>query len=131
MHHSATELECLGQDAFDFVLDGFLLHCLIGDDRPAYLRQVHHVLKPDGIFMLQSFCAEDISAPQWQDWKIDPQTRYQYAPDGTATKYIGNRDAIHKILHQTGFQIIHEKTSPIGGGMLIAHCQPCPAEQEC
>ncbi len=121
--HDMLDLSFLGRDVFDFVLDGFLLHCLIGEDRSKYLAEVRKVLKPDGIFMIQSFCAEDIAAPEWKGWNIDPVTRCQMSDSGMALKYIGNREGLHKEIQKAGFQILGDKISPICGGMMVAVCR--------
>ncbi|MFW6286428.1 MAG: class I SAM-dependent methyltransferase, partial [Candidatus Sumerlaeota bacterium] len=123
VRHNATDLEFLGKDFFDFVLDGFLLHSLIGEDRQTYLRQVRRVLKPKGVFMVQSFCAEDVSASEWEGWNIDPVTRLQHDENGVVMKYIGNCEGLLAELRQAGFEVLRHKISPVCGGMLVAACR--------
>lgn len=42
-------LEVYAKDSFGVVLDGYCLHCLIGDaDRKMFLNNVHRVLRPGG-----------------------------------------------------------------------------------
>jgi SAM-dependent methyltransferase len=121
--HDILDLGFLGNDVFDFVLDGFLLHCLIGEARSDYLSQVRKVLSPEGVFMIQSFCAEDIAAPEWEGWNIDPATRCQVSDDGMALKYIGNRESLRSEIQTAGFEILDDKISAICGGMLVAVCR--------
>lgn len=33
-------------EQFDFILDGFCLHCIIGEDRPVFLANAFRLLKP-------------------------------------------------------------------------------------
>jgi ubiquinone/menaquinone biosynthesis C-methylase UbiE len=120
---SATDLSWLPENRFAFVLDGFLLHCLIGSDRHAYLREVHRVLREDGIFFVQSFCADDLDDPAWDSWNIDPETRYRYDEHGIADKYVGTSESILEDLRGAGFAPVEHWMTPIGGGMLQVACR--------
>ncbi len=122
VEHSATDLAWLPENYFAFVLDGFLLHCLIGSDRHAYLREIHRVLDDGGIFFVQSFCADDLDAPEWRDWNIDPQTRYRFDENGTADKHVGTSESILSDLRSAGFTPVEHWMTPIGGGMLQVAC---------
>lgn len=122
VEQSATDLSWLPENHFAFVLDGFLLHCLIGSDRHAYLGEVYRVLDEAGIFFVQSFCADDLDAPEWRDWNIDPQTRYRFDEHGTADKYIGTSESILSDLRGAGFTPVEHWVAPIGGGMLQVAC---------
>ena len=122
VEHSATDLAWIPENHFAFVLDGFLLHCLIGSDRHAYLRETHRVLDDRGIFFVQSFCADDLDAPAWSDWNIDPQTRYRVDEKGRADKYVGPSEAMLSDLRSTGVTPVEHWMTPIGGGMLQVAC---------
>lgn len=109
---------------FDFILDGFCLHCLIGPDRDRYLRTARRLLRPDGIFRVQTFCAEDVRDPAWQGWNLDPRTRCQYRDDGTALRYVGHPDALREEICDVGFDILDDGIAPCCGGMLELALRP-------
>lgn len=121
---SATDLRRWPENHFHFVLDGFLLHCLIGSDRHAYLREVRRVIHDAGVFFVQSFCADDLSDPRWANWKIDPQTRYRYDENGIADRYVASSESILADLRDAGFAPRDWWFSPIAGGMLQVGCTP-------
>lgn len=45
-----------GDRAFDVVIDGNCLHCVIGPDRSKCLNEVRRVLRSDGLFFVSSMC---------------------------------------------------------------------------
>ena len=45
-------------DFFDVVIDGSCLHCIIGDDRKPFLSHTFRVLKPNGLFVVQTACGD-------------------------------------------------------------------------
>lgn len=119
---TAMDLSWLPEDSFSFVLDGFLLHCLVGSDRHAYLREIHRILYRAGIFFVQSFCADDPAAPEWDSWNIAPETRYRFDEDGLADKYVGSTESILNDLRRAGFSPVEYWMTPIAGGMLQVAC---------
>jgi ubiquinone/menaquinone biosynthesis C-methylase UbiE len=105
--------------AFDFILDGFCLHCLVGtDDRKKYLETAYRLLKPEGIFFVQAFCADELDDVAWKGWNIDPATRYQMDSDGIAVRYVGTPQAIREEIRAAGFTILRDEIVPCAGGML-------------
>ena len=52
-----TEHGALENRTFALIVDGNCLHCIIGDDRLVFLRNVHQALKKDGIFFISSLCS--------------------------------------------------------------------------
>lgn len=58
--------------AFDIIIDGSCLHCLIGDDRTRCLGEVRRILRPGGVFIVSSMCG----LPKSDDSKarFDPLT---------------------------------------------------------
>ncbi len=115
---SVLDLQDRAAGPFDFILDGFLLHCLIGPDRGTYLASARRRLAPRGVFRIQTFCAEDVTAEAWADWNIDPSTRCQIRDDGTALRYVGHPDEIQAGIIAAGFEILQAEIVPCAGGML-------------
>jgi 2-polyprenyl-3-methyl-5-hydroxy-6-metoxy-1,4-benzoquinol methylase len=119
VHQSVLELDDWAEEAFDFILDGFCLHCLIGiDDRKKYLETACRLLKPGGIFFVQAFCAEVLDDAAWKGWNIDPATRCEMSSDGVATRYVGTPHAIRDEIRAAGFTILRDEIVPCAGGML-------------
>ena len=56
---------------FDVIIDALCLHCIIGEDRIAFLKNVHRVLKSQGLFIVMSKCGE----PKEADYPFDSVTR--------------------------------------------------------
>lgn len=44
---------------FDLIVDGNCLHCILGEDRMAFLDNVYRLLSRDGIFFVSSLCTRD------------------------------------------------------------------------
>ncbi len=53
---NVCEMSMFNDASFDAVMDGQCLHCLIGDDRPACLKEVRRILSPNGVFVVSSMC---------------------------------------------------------------------------
>jgi SAM-dependent methyltransferase len=103
---NVVDLEPFADDAFDFVYDSHLLHCIIGDDRAKLFESVHRVMKPDGYFLVDTMCYGELT-PQIQNF--DPETHYTIRPDGLATRYIGNEDDIVDELLTAGFALLDRR----------------------
>ncbi|HEX7701155.1 MAG TPA: class I SAM-dependent methyltransferase, partial [Kofleriaceae bacterium] len=67
--------------AYDFVIDGHCLHCIIGDDRSRMLANVRGALVPGGSLFVATMCGE-ITLPKLRAC-FDPITRCQVV-DGVA-----------------------------------------------
>lgn len=119
VQQSVLELDGWADKEFDFILDGFCLHCLIGtDDRKKYLESAYRLLKPGGIFFVQAFCADVLDETAWKGWNIDPVTRYEMSSDGVATRYVGIPHAIRDEIRAAGLTILRDEIVPCAGGML-------------
>lgn len=113
------DLADLADASFDFLLDGFCLHCIIGPDRARLLRNACRLLRPGGLLYVRTWCAEDIRDEHWRDW-IDPRTRCQIE-NGLATRYVGTPRGILDELAAAGLTVLHHEIAPWGGGMLQVH----------
>jgi 2-polyprenyl-3-methyl-5-hydroxy-6-metoxy-1,4-benzoquinol methylase len=104
---------------YDFILDGFVLHCLVRpEDRRTYLRTAHGLLGPGGVFLVQSFAAEDLDDEGWHGWNIDRTTRCEISEEGVPARYVGTPRSIRDEVVAAGFVVLEEEMVPIGGGML-------------
>jgi SAM-dependent methyltransferase len=99
---NVAELLSCGDAAFDAIVDGRCLHCIIGDDRVRCLRAVHRVLKPGGVFVVLTMCGEVIDQGILR--LFDPLTRVVVVA-GRPTRYIGSVDAIAAEVADAGFNI--------------------------
>jgi ubiquinone/menaquinone biosynthesis C-methylase UbiE len=95
-----------GDETFDVVRDGHLLHCIIGDDRAAVLGEVDRVLAPGGVFVVFTMCG-DKAIPD--NAGFDPTTRL-CVTDGVATRYIGRVEDLAAELEAAGFELLRTET---------------------
>ncbi len=98
-----TNLTGYSADMFDLVLDGYCLHCIIGQDRGAFLGSVYRVLKPGGIFHVRTMCDDPITDACRQNY--DPISRCQVYGD-IATRYYGRASDIQAEVQAVGFQVV-------------------------
>ncbi|MDO5652786.1 MAG: class I SAM-dependent methyltransferase [Brachymonas sp.] len=67
-------------EQFDLVVDGNCLHCILGEDRVAFLNNVHRLLSNGGIFFVSSLCAQGaapvITEHAGQPWRFVPSVEY-------------------------------------------------------
>lgn len=97
-----TNLAGYSANAFDLVLDGYCLHCIIGQDRGALLGSVRRVLKPGGIFHVRTMCDDPATEACRQNY--DPLSRCQVYGD-IAARYYGRAGDIRAEVQAAGFQI--------------------------
>lgn len=95
-----------GLPAFDCVLDGLCWHCIIGQDRPAFLRCVSNALKPGGCFLVMTMCGNPRS-PRLQAL-FDPASRY-ITNGHLARRYLGMPQDLEAELGNAGFEIIYHR----------------------
>ncbi len=93
-------LEGLPDQAFDLVLDGCCLHCIVGEDRAATLRSARRVLKPGGYLLVITMCGAPVTEALRRNF--DPATGYQMHGD-VAIRYCGPADAIRREVRAAGF----------------------------
>ncbi|MDA3884490.1 MAG: methyltransferase domain-containing protein [Candidatus Delongbacteria bacterium] len=118
---NVIDLKDYEDNYFDFILDAHCLHCIIGEDREQFLKNVFRVLKKGGFFLSDSMCGE-IRDDEWK--KIyDPESRCLFTKD-VAQRYIGLPDDIVDEIRSAGFTILHSSVT-IGEGldndMLLVH----------
>jgi len=98
-----TNLAGYSDNMFDLVVDGYCLHCIIGQDRRAFLDSVHRVLKPGGIFHVRTMCDDPVTDACRRNY--DPISRCQIYGD-IAARYYGLADDIQAEVGAAAFQII-------------------------
>lgn len=103
---SVLDLADFKDDFFDFILDGHCLHCIIGQDRKAFLASAMRVLKPGGFFRIHTMCGE-VTNDEWKK-DFDPESRCMVIKD-IARRYIGLADDILAEIKEAGFQIKHSE----------------------
>ncbi len=92
----------------DIVLDGHCLHCIIGPDREAFLRNVKRCLKSTGVFHVNTMCGNP--HPPF-DRGFDPVSRC-IVIRGMAMRYFGTVESILQELIQAGFDIDQQRVTP-------------------
>lgn len=132
----AASVECLVGDcvtlagvedaAFDFVIDNHLLHCLIDEDRLAFLRNAHRVLRPGGILFSDTMCYGARLALDAHE--IDPATRITYS----RTRFWATEEELATEYASAGFHVIHRALrelddEPNVGNMLLSVLRREPA----
>jgi SAM-dependent methyltransferase len=95
--------------AYDLVIDGHCLHCIIGADRARLLANVRNVLAPGGRFFVATMCG-DVTIPELRAC-FDPVTRCQVV-GGIAYRYIGDAPAILEELSNAGFEVVCSTINP-------------------
>jgi ubiquinone/menaquinone biosynthesis C-methylase UbiE len=101
---NVCELAACSSSAFDMVLDGHCLHCIVGEDRKPVLAQTRRVLKPGGYMLVLTMCG----APDECDWpklNYDPETCCQVV-DGVALRYFTSQEELLAELQGAGFAVV-------------------------
>lgn len=88
--------------AFDIVIDGHCLHCIIGDDRAEMLKEAYRVLRPGGSFYVSSMCG-DPKEPEVLSM-YDPESRCTIH-GGIAGRYFGLPEDVIKEIEKAGFKV--------------------------
>ena len=76
--------------AFDLVLDGHCLHCIIGDDRRLFFAAARRILRPGGCLVIKTMCGAP--AKGWPQDHFDRQSRCVVRDDGLVVRYLGMPD---------------------------------------
>jgi SAM-dependent methyltransferase len=93
------------QETFDFAYDWELLHHIFPEDREMYIRNVHRILNPGGLYLSVSFSEED---PQFGGIG-----KYRSTPIGT-TLYFSSESEVRE-LFSPHFVIRDLKTIDVSG----------------
>lgn len=111
-------------ESFDLVLDGYCLHCVIGEDRQKLLASAFRVLRPGGLLLVNAMC----DGPNTPGMKrnFDPVSRCQVYGD-VAVRYLGRPASILHEITRAGFLVARwhvDRAEADGAGenMLRAGC---------
>ena len=99
---SVLDLKDFPDDFFDFVLDGYCFHCIIGEDRKLFLASARRVLKPGGFFHVRTMCGGDLRDLEND---FDPESRC-LIQNGIASRYIGLPEDILDEIRYADFHIL-------------------------
>jgi 2-polyprenyl-3-methyl-5-hydroxy-6-metoxy-1,4-benzoquinol methylase len=102
-----TKSGVLQGQAFDLIVDGNCLHCIIDQDRKTFLANVHRLLKNKGLFFVFSKCS-NLANDEVVEFEGKP---YRYVP---------SRENLHRELEVAGFEI--KKSEFIGEAEAHGHC---------
>ncbi|MDZ4121177.1 MAG: class I SAM-dependent methyltransferase, partial [Candidatus Cloacimonadaceae bacterium] len=103
----ATRALTYASDSFDLVVDNHCLHCIIGDDREQYLKEVERILKPGAFYLLSTMCSDSLHPIGIEGF--DGQSRC-IIKRGIAIRYIGMPQHIIMEFNRRGLDIIHQET---------------------
>ncbi len=98
---NVLDLRGYSDDFFDFLLDGYCLHCIIGEDRKAFLASACRVLKKGGFFHIGTMCNEPGMVEGF-----DPKSRCTIHGGDIASRYIGLSEDILKEIRDAGFTVM-------------------------
>jgi ubiquinone/menaquinone biosynthesis C-methylase UbiE len=104
---NVAELSPFRDGEFDIVLDGSCTHCVIGADRPRMFREIARVLRPGGIFSVNTICGPVSDTSNF----FDPKTSQVYVR-GKPYGYIGDPDAILGEAMSAGLTVSWKMVNP-------------------
>lgn len=80
VHANLCQPSVLEGEVFDLVVDGNCLHCILGEDRLAFLSNVYRLLTGGGVFFVSSLCARDAKSVTieraGQSYRFVPSVEY-------------------------------------------------------
>ncbi len=108
---NVLDLRDFADDYFEFVLDGHCFHCIIGDDRSLFLTSARRVLKPGGVFQVETMCGDPGNRDKELRKHFEPKSRCVIF-DGVATRYLGLAEDILTEIKEAGFRILDWRVRP-------------------
>ena len=103
--------------SFDLAIDNHVLHCIIGDDRARFLREIARVLRPGGLLFSDTMSRE--GPVDWDTFGFDPTTHISKH----GNRYLVGEAELDDELAAAGFEIVFRETRPnlehaIGHGLV-------------
>lgn len=102
-----THLDAFQIGSFDALLDGRMLHCIVGEDRASFFRNARRVLKPGGVLLVYTMC-QPLSAPV----EGYCHTTKRIEIDGRPFRYIGDSQSIIEEAEAVGFTLQCSRVLP-------------------
>lgn len=100
----------LADESYDLVIDNHVLHCVIGDDRGRFLREVARVLRDGGVFFSSTMSREgDLDV---EKLSVDPATFVSR----NGNRYWTSRAELDDELQRAGFEIEFRHEHQAGPG---------------
>lgn len=96
-------------DRFDVVLDGHCMHCIVGDDRAQVLGEALRVLRPGGVFHMNTMVGDPAPGPLLDSF--DPASRCLVHGD-IATRYLGLPQDVVAEVEAAGFRLLRSEVVP-------------------
>lgn len=96
------------REHFDYIIDGYCLHCLIGVDRDLFLAECFRILKNLGKLLICTMCTNK-NTLKLENY--NPQSRCTVVK-GIATRYLGQRENILDEFEKAGFFISKMRIEP-------------------
>ena len=95
-------------NSFDLAIDSYCLHCIIGEDRAKFLKEIKRILKPEGVLtgITMSNTIPDDIKPMFNE-------RREMVKNGIAGRYIGRSDDILNEFEEVGFKIMDHSVTKI------------------
>jgi hypothetical protein len=91
------------------VLDGHCFHCIIGPDRAQFLREAFRVLKPAGVFHLNTMCGDPGCEEHRRQFDLPSRCLIR---DGMAVRQLNLPDGIEKEITGAGFTVLGSRILP-------------------
>jgi len=89
---------------FDFVLDGNLVHCIVGDDRQRLFMHVRDALKPNGYFLVRHVLSP-VDSHLTTRYRFDPDSHLLFHGD-RPYRYLPTFDMLKAELEESGFRVL-------------------------
>ncbi len=81
-------------EQFDLIVDGNCFHCIFGDSRPAFLKNVYANLSDSGIFFVSSLCSQDAD-------------NHIILRDGEPYRHVPTSDTLRDEVQHAGFDVLN------------------------
>ncbi len=119
---SVLDLKDFADSSFDLVIDSKCFHCIIGEDRRAFLKESARVLKKGGYLLIDSMCTP-VKTDQIKGY--DPATGNTII-NGIITRHFATPEGLKKELSDAGFAIINSfvEIDELNGNMVIEASKP-------
>jgi len=120
---NVLQLDGLASKAFDFLLDGHCLHCIIGADRRRFFAEAMRLLKPGGFLLVDTMCGP-VDAGRLEGY--DPVTKC-LVRQGVASRYFGGPEEICGEAEAAGFRVLSSRITErteVHGNMIVQAVKP-------